>query len=209
MADGRRESPVARFVPPEFEPPRSVELGRFVLRALGPEHVDSDYAALMGSASRLNAVFAEHHAWPQPTLTRSENEHDLRRHAAEFTRRLAFAYNVVRLSQARRPSPPTVGCVYINPATRRGFDAECFMWTVSHDVGARELATLSTDLERVVVEWLEREWPFSSVAFPARRLRWSEFDALPWRDEAIERISMDACSVVTVHARASGLLRSL
>ena len=68
--------------------------------------------------------------------TRSEDLVDLRRHEAEFERRLAFAYSLVPTAdldgeiagevagEVARRMPRTLGCVYINPATRRGFDAE-------------------------------------------------------------------------------------
>ena len=49
----------------------------------------------MGSASALTCVFAPEDDWPLPSLTIEEDLVDLKRHAAEFDRRLAFAYTVI------------------------------------------------------------------------------------------------------------------
>jgi hypothetical protein len=57
-----------------------------------------------------------------------------------------------------------LGCVYIDPTKRPGFDAEVFWW-----VRVSELETgLDEELGAAVRVWLASEWPFARVAFPGR-----------------------------------------
>ena len=120
----------------------------------------SDYEAVMGSAANLTTVFAPADDWPSPNLTIEEDRVDLTRHAAEFDNRLAFAYSVVPVDEADHALPETIGCVYINPATRKGYDAEIHLWTISHGVSDSEAASLESELEYLVKQWLKEVWPF-------------------------------------------------
>lgn len=96
----------------------------------------------------------------------------------------------------------------INPATRRGFDAEVLFWTVSHSMSLRLADELEAELEDHLRMWLDTAWPFTSVAYPGRAgCEWPLFEAVAWRDEAVPRIGLDATSVVMYNARASGLAR--
>ena len=47
---------------------------------------------------------------------------DLRRHEEEFERRSSFDYAVMAPDESR-----LLGCVYIDPATKAGFDAEAHL----------------------------------------------------------------------------------
>jgi hypothetical protein len=68
-----------------------------------------------------------------------------------------------------------LGCVYVDPPTKQGYDAEVFWWA-RHD----ELASgLEEELGAAARAWVEREWPFERVAFPGRVQPWGEYDALP------------------------------
>ena len=196
------------FVPASFDVPLSHTSGFFELRPLRAAHLHSDFEAVMGSAARLRSVFAKLDDWPMPTLSREEDLQDLRRHEAEFERRFAFAYTVIAAADAARPAPRTYGCVYINPPTKRGFDAEVMLWAVSHGVSAATAAALDAELEALMRRWIADKWPFASVAFPGRAgLPWEAYEALPWRDEAVQRIGADAQTLIVHHARASGLAR--
>ena len=201
------------FVPPEFTIPLTYTSGRLSLRKLSSELLDSDYIAVMGSCNKLTSVFAKHDNWPTPTLSRQDDLEDLSRHESEFNKRLAFAYTVTPSSEAHMRLPTTLGCVYLNPATRKGYDAECILWVISHGLTKTEEKELDDELEYLVRKWLLDVWPFKSVAFPGRpstggmqtKEGWEVFEALPFRDENVPRIARDAQTVVMYNARACGL----
>ena len=196
------------FVPADFEVPLCHTAGGLELRKLCAAMLDSDYEAVMGSAGKLTTVFAPADDWPLPTLTRADDLLDLRRHEAEFDRRLAFAFTVIPSAQAHLRLQQTLGCVYINPATRRGFDAEVLLWTVSHGLGAAEASTLEAKLDALVRQWMKDAWPFEAVAYPGRGATpWPVFEEMAWRDEAVPRIGADAQTVIQYNARACGLAR--
>ena len=196
------------FVPANFVVPTTFTSGRLALTKLCAALLDSDYEAVMGSASKLTTVFAEADDWPDANMTRAEDLVDLKRHEAEFDKRLAFAYTVIPSSQQDRKLPQTVGCIYINPATRKGYDAEVLMWGVTHGCSAAEAAKLDADIESLCRAWLRDAWPFRHVAFPGRGdTPWPVFETLPFRDEAVPRIGADALTVIDYNARACGLAR--
>ena len=60
-------------------------------------------------------------------MSREEDLMDLRRHEAEFDRRLAFAYTVVRVEDLFDELPKTIGCVCVRPRleSRRGEKMPC------------------------------------------------------------------------------------
>ena len=127
---------------------------------------------------------------------------------SSFDKRLAFAYTVVPAAKSRSKLPPTLGCIYINPATRRGYDAEVLLWAVSHGRNATEAKTLDAELEALTRAWLREAWPFKKVAFPGRGdTPWASFEELPFRNESVPRIGADAKTVFMYDAKACGLAR--
>ena len=68
-----------------------------------------------------------------------------------------------------------LGCVYVDPPTKRGYDAEVTWW-----VRSSELASgLDDDLGETVRTWIANAWPFSQVAYPGRDITWSEYKGAP------------------------------
>ena len=55
-----------------------------------------------------------------------------------------------------------IGCLYIYPSERPGFDAKVKSWVRAAD------ADLDPVLYRVVTDWLESSWPFTRIEYAAR-----------------------------------------
>lgn len=67
------------------------------------------------------------------------------------------------------------GCVYLEPATKRGHDAEIYLWA-----RASELAGgMEERLHAAVKAWVAEVWPFTAPAFPGRDIPWEVWRALP------------------------------
>jgi hypothetical protein len=193
------------FVPDDFEVPLQHTYKELSLIKLVPEMVASDYEAVMGSrvSSRLSTVFAADDIWPTASMTVEEDLLDLQRHAIEFDLRLAFAYTIVRNDDTAMPQR-TLGCVYINPATRINYEAEVFWWSVSHGGSS---TTLAAEVEDLVRSWIAEAWPFKAVAYPGRDPTWAAFEQVPHREEAVPRIDESAQTVVRAAWRSCGLAR--
>jgi RimJ/RimL family protein N-acetyltransferase len=148
---------VAEFVPPDFEVPAGLETSEFVLEPLGPEHNEQDYEAWSSSMQHIAATPGyPDGSWPRE-MTLDENRADLERHAEDFRKRTGFTYTV--LGPASRD---VIGCVYIYPVRASDFDACALSWVrESH-------AYLDAPLWRAVGEWLDSDWPFSSVDYAPR-----------------------------------------
>ena len=206
--------PAVDFVPAQFVVPLEYSFKELSLIKLVPDLVESDYEAVMGSrlSSNMSSVFAANDVWPSASMTIEEDVLDLRRHEIEFDLRLAFAYTVVaRRARDDVALPRTLGCVYINPATRVNYDAEVFWWSVSHGLAPSDdgwsAATLAADVEEMVRSWIAEAWPFEAVAYPGRDHMWVTFGQTPFRDVAVPRIGEDAKTVVRAAWRSCGLAR--
>jgi hypothetical protein len=158
------------FLPDDFEVPRLLETERFRLRPLTIHDVVKDFDAVMTSRDHLWALFGEAWGWPPEDLTIEQDLVDLGWHQKEFERRSSFDYAVVSLDERR-----VLGCVYVDPPTKSGFEAEVYLWA-----RASELASgLEQELLATVREWIDREWPFATVAFPGREIDWETWRGLP------------------------------
>lgn len=152
------------LVPDDFEVPATLEHPRFRLRMLSIHDLEKDYEAVMSSVAHLQGVWRNN--WPEG-LTLEQNLVDLGWHHKEFQRRTSFAYTVVEPDESR-----VLGCVYIYPPSKRGFDAEVYYWTRQS-----ELANgLEEELGQALQIWFESEWPFESVAYPGKVLDWEDWD---------------------------------
>jgi hypothetical protein len=155
---------VPPFVPDGFEVPRSLGAEQFVLEPLGPQHNRSDHAAWGGSIEHILSTlgFAPgdwgDDTWPYP-MSAEQNLADMHMHAGEFERREAFAYTVLDGDGA---SADVIGCVYIDPDIEGRADAMVRCWVRS------DRASLDSVLACAVRDWLEAEWPFTTVRFPGR-----------------------------------------
>ena len=145
------------FVPDAFTPPAGLTHAAFRLRPLGPEHNVSDFAAWSASVEHIRRTPGfEGRSWPRP-MTLEQNRDDLVRHADDFVARRGFTYTVLA------PDDDTViGCVYVYPSDRPGFDAECSSWVRTTD------APLDPVLYGVVADWLAESWPFARVDYAVR-----------------------------------------
>jgi hypothetical protein len=157
-----------RLVPSAFEVPERLERGGVVLRPLTVDDVVKDYDAVTSSTDHLQALFPDE-SWPLG-LTITQNLIDLAWHQKEFQTRRSFAYTVTTPDNAE-----VVGCVYIYPTQKAGYDAEVYLWARQ----SRLAEGLEERLDALVRNWVDTEWPFRPVAFPGRDLDWATWHALP------------------------------
>ena len=157
------------FVAPEFQVPDRLETNEFHLRMLTVHDVVKDYDAVITSVNHLQIIFGPDSRWPEG-LTLEQNLIDLGWHQKEFQRRRSFAYTVVDPSGQR-----VLGCVYVNPTAKRGFEAAVYLWARQSELEKG----LETRLYEAVQDWLRRDWPFRAVAFPGRTIGWAEWNATP------------------------------
>ncbi len=108
------------FVPEAFKVPEKLETPEFRLRMLTVNDVVKDYDSVMTSVAHLKSVWPGG-SWPEG-LTFEQDLIDLGWHQKEFQRRKSFAYTVVTPSESQ-----VTGCVYINPTTKRGYDAVVYL----------------------------------------------------------------------------------
>jgi len=148
--------------------PRQLETDEFTLRMLTVNDVVKDFDAVMSSAEHLKAIWPDSN-WPDG-LTLEQNLIDLGWHQKEFQRRSSFAYTVITPDGAR-----VLGCVYIDPTRKRGYDAEVYLWAREAAIGSPPDAKLLA----AVKGWLKKEWPFENVAFPGREIDWDVWYSVP------------------------------
>lgn len=156
------------FVPADFEVPLTLETAEFRLRMLTVNDVVKDYDAVMSSVDHCRTVWPDL-GWPAG-LTLEQNLVDLGWHQKEFQTRRSFAYTVVDPAESA-----VLGCVYVEPTKRRGYDAVVFLW-------ARQSALaggLEERLYAAVTRWLRERWPFGRVAYPGRSIAWEAWKAIP------------------------------
>ena len=142
------------FVPDDFQPPRSLVAGGFLLEPLGPEHNEADHEAWSSSIEHIRATpgFPDG-GWPR-VMTLDENRADLERHARDFAARSGFTYTV--LDPLDRG---VIGCVYIYPDNKGGDDAVVASWVRATHAGC-DIA-----LRELVSRWLVEAWPFGRIGY--------------------------------------------
>jgi hypothetical protein len=140
------------FVPDDADIPSGLVTEKFRLEPLGPQHNAADRAAWMSSIPHIQATpgFVGGHWPPDDGMSAEANERDLVGHQADFAARRGFTYTVLDPS-----SGETIGCVYLYPSKRGGYDVKVLSWVTA----AR--AELDTPLAETMLAWLERDWPFS------------------------------------------------
>ena len=148
------------FVPDDFAVPAGLDTEHFVLRPLGPEHNESDYAAWSSSIEHIRSTpgFPDG-KWPYP-MSLEKNREDLERHRRHFEERIGFTYTVLDPDDHDH----VIGCLYIYPDTDSGADtdADVRSWVTESQ------AELDVELWRAVSDWLAAEWPFVSVLYAER-----------------------------------------
>lgn len=157
------------FVADDFAVPDELVTEEFRLRMLSIHDVVKDYDAVMSSSPHLLTMFPGWGGWPEG-LTVQKNLVDLAWHQREFTRRTSFTYTVISLDEAK-----VLGCVYIFPTRKNGYDADVTFWARESAQGApADLA-----LEEAVRAWIDEEWPFENAGYPGRDVSWEEWDDHP------------------------------
>lgn len=160
------------FVPPDFDVPALLETDRFRLRPLTVHDVVKDYDAVMTSRDHLWDQFGQAWGWPAADLTLEQDLIDLGWHQKEFQKRSSFDYAAMSPDEAR-----LLGCVYVDPPAKAGFDAEVWLWVRASEVADGLDEVLYTTVRR----WIDDHWPFTRVAYPVRELPWERYEALPDR----------------------------
>jgi hypothetical protein len=155
------------FVPKSFEVPQTLETAEFRLRMLTVHDVVKDFDAVMTSVEHCKTIWGG--TWPEG-LTLEQNLIDLGWHQKEFQTRRSFAYTVVRLDESR-----VLGCVYIEPTRKRGYDAEVYLWARQSELAGG----LEERLFAAVKAWIATMWPFKAVAFPGRSIDWETWRSIP------------------------------
>ena len=159
------------FIPESFSPPLLISGDDFVLEPLGPRLVEIDYIAYMSSIEHLQRTFSRGGSWPNDSITREDAMIDMQTEQARFETRESFAYAVLDLDREVE-----LGCVYVYPSKKRGFDAMVRLWVTA--------AEYENGFDEKLYEWnknwLENDWPFSPtrVAFPGRDISWEKWDLL-------------------------------
>ena len=154
------------FVPEDFRVPDGLETEHLCLRMLTIHDLDKDFEAVASSTKHLQKVWGG--KWPEG-LTLEQNLIDLGWHQKEFQRRSSFAYTVVEPDESR-----VLGCVYIYPTRKVGYDAEVYFWARQD-----ELANgLENELEMTIRSWLEAEWPFRNIGYPGKDMSLENWGAI-------------------------------
>jgi RimJ/RimL family protein N-acetyltransferase len=159
---------IVPFVPADFAVPEKLETGEFRLRMLTIHDVVKDYDAVMSSIDHCKTIWPGG-KWPEG-LTLEQNLIDLGWHQKEFQTRRSFAYTVVSLDETK-----VLGCVYIEPTRRRGYDAEVYLWARQSELAGG----LEDRLHAAVKRWIAAAWPFKMAAFPGRDISWENWRAIP------------------------------
>ncbi len=160
---------MSKLVPDNFKVPEKLETKDFRLRMLTIDDLDKDYDAVMSSIDHLQGFFGPRSSWPPKNLTYEQDLIDLGWHQKEFQMRSSFAYIVMSLDEKKY-----LGCMYIFPPIKKGFDAEVYMWVKKseYDKG------LDTILYKTVKDWIRKKWPFKKVAYPGRDITWDKWKKL-------------------------------
>ena len=156
-----------QLVPPDFAVPLRVDADGFHLRMLTVNDLVKDYDAVMSSAARLQGSMSPGGKWPDG-LTLEADLVDLGWHQHEFRTRRSFCYTVMSSDEST-----CLGCCYIYPSEKAGYDAMAFWWVRTSAVAEG----LDERLGTVFRNWLRDVWPFQRVAFPARDISWDEWKA--------------------------------
>lgn len=154
------------FVPRDYLVPGKLETKNFRLRMLTIHDLVKDFDAVMSSKDHIQKMWGP--GWPEG-LTLEQNLIDLGWHQKEFQRKRSFAYTVVTLDESR-----VLGCVYIDPTRKAGYDAEIYLWARNGDLERELISTTKA--------WLKRGWPFKNPVFPVTDMTEEEWEKVPLVD---------------------------
>ncbi|MER5636784.1 N-acetyltransferase [Kitasatospora sp. NPDC002227] len=162
------------WLPDDFvHPVRVPVLDGYFLRPISGADTELDYPAVMGSRERLWSIYGQAWGWPPAEMTFQQDYDDLVHHAVEIEAHESFNYALFDEAETA-----LLGCVYIDPARKAGYDAEVSWWVVDSQVGTE----LEQALDATVPRWLAEQWPFTKVGLIGTEINWDEWLALPDRD---------------------------
>lgn len=164
-----RSARLSSFVPRDFSVPVLHQARNFKLVPLGPALAQHDYDAYMSSIDHLRATFSSG-GWPHKNLTMADALKDVEGEIARFHGRESFTYAVLTPDGGRE-----LGCVYIRPSRKVGYDAQVALWVTADQFHAG----FENQLIPEVKQWLAASWPFKAVAFPKRDIAQKDWEALP------------------------------
>jgi hypothetical protein len=95
---------------------------------------------------------------------------DVEGEEAAFKARKKFTYAVLNMVESRE-----LGCVYISPSTKEGYDAQVRMWVTENQA----IIGFDDRLFQEVKLWIQAKWPFRKVAYIGREITREEYRALP------------------------------
>lgn len=154
------------FVPKDFIVPKTLETHEFRLRMLTVGDVAKDFDAVMSSVDHCKTIWGG--KWPEG-LTLEQNLIDLGWHQKEFQTRRSFTYTVVHPSEAM-----VLGCVYLLPTQKRGYDAEVYLWARQSELAGG----LENRLYEATRSWVQSHWPFTAVAYPGRSISLADWQTI-------------------------------
>lgn len=153
------------LLPAGLRPPETWGGPGWLARPLRLTDAEADFEAVVASADRLRGMMDPDNPWPEG-LSLHENRVDLGWHEREFTQGHSYAWTVVEGARV-------VGCCYLYPADRAGFDAMAFWWArTGHEaLDAPVGAAFRAMIDALAV----------SCAFPGRDIAWADWRARPAR----------------------------
>ena len=159
------------LVDENFEVPNGFVNEKFRLRMLTIHDLVKDYDAVMTSIEHLRKNYSAISGsdWPDG-LTLEEDLIDLGWHQREFTLRYSFAYTVMSPDESL-----CLGCVYINPCRKTGYDVVVSMWVRTSEL----VNNLDSELYSCIKTWIDEVWPFSRAAYPGREITIEDWKKIP------------------------------
>lgn len=154
------------MVSSQFQVPTQVVTDLFLVRPLVVGDAKADYEAWTSSIEHLQGIFGPNSSWPSLDMTLEDNAIDLAWHQREYEIGSSFAYTVFNTDNT-----VCLGCVYVGPARKVGYDAEVFYWVRANQADKG----LDKVLGAFVHDWISKYWPFTSVVYPGRSLSWAAY----------------------------------
>ncbi|MFS8087265.1 MAG: GNAT family N-acetyltransferase [Acidobacteriota bacterium] len=124
------------------------------MRCITIHDVFKDYDAVMSSREHLWSRFGDLWGWPAKNMTIEQNIVDLGWHQKEFQLRSSFDYALMTPDERQ-----LLGCVYIDPPSEEGTDAEVWFWARTSELPKG----LEMFLADFLPKWLATAWPFRIV----------------------------------------------
>lgn len=155
LAAMAQEAAKAPFVAADFAVPQVYKTATFQLVPLGPALAKHDFDAYMSSIDHLRSTFGGG-KWPHAGITMDDAMKDVEGEKARFDARKSFTYAVLSLDGTKE-----LGCVYIRPSRKPGFDAKVAMWVTKAEFDQG----LQPKLLAETKAWLAKAWPFKNPEF--------------------------------------------